>query len=531
MFWILIVIAAIIAISYHQLRRYHKYWSEKGVQQGDPLPLFGHCLGTTLQKQSLSEFIQMSYNVAPDARYCGIYQFYSPILIVRDPELIKQITVKDFDHFVNRMAFIPEDCDPLWGKNLVALTDQRWRDMRSTLSPAFTSSKMKYMFSLISESAEQFAQYFANQDQDLITIEMKDIFTRFTNDVIANTAFGVKIDSLEERNNEFYLMGIEATDFRGFWRNMKIVIYFIFPTLFKSLGWRFFSKNVADFFVKLVRDNIAKREKHGIVRPDLINLFLEARKNGLKYEEQEHALDTGFATAEESEIGKNGMVRQTLTDVDIAAQALLFFFGGFDSVSSMMCFMSYELALNPDVQAKLLREVDETFESCDGKLTYEALIKMKYLDMVVSETLRLWPTNVSADRVCTKPYTIEPKNPNEKALHLEKNTNVIVPIFGIHRDAKNFPEPNRFDPERFSDENKANIRPYTYLPFGAGPRNCIGSRFALLETKALFFHLLSKFEITPVEQTQIPIQLNRKSFNMTAENGFWLGLKRRKNDN
>jgi cytochrome P450 family 9 len=98
---------------------------------------------------------------------------------------------------------------------------------------------------------------------------------------------------------------------------------------------------------------------------------------------------------------------------------------------------------------------------------------------------------------------------------------------GLHRDPQYWPEPDRFDPERFSEENKMKINPYTFLPFGVGPRNCIGSRFALLETKTLFFYILAHFEIVPVEKTQIPLQLSRKTFAMTAEKGFWLGFKRR----
>ncbi|XP_044253698.1 cytochrome P450 9e2-like isoform X2 [Tribolium madens] len=529
MLWIVVSIA-IIALSYWFLIRPLKYWSDQGVEQGNPVPIFGHSLGTIIHTQSFADMVQMVYNIAPGARYSGMYQFLIPTLVLKDPDLIKQITVKDFDSFLNHRSFIPEDVDPLWSKNLFSLTNQKWRDMRSTLSPAFTSSKMKYMFTLISESAEQFIDHFLKQKDNIITIEMKDTFTRFTNDVIANTAFGVKVNSVRERNNEFYLRGIEATDFRGFWQNLKFLVVITCPALFRYLGVTFFPKQVSIFFRKLVKDNIANREKHGIVRPDMINLLLEARKNGFKHEEREQTLDTGFATVEESDIGKNGTVKQQITDEDITAQALLFFFGGFDSVSSLMCFMSYELGTNPDIQEKLRQEIDETLESCNGKLTYEALMKMKYMDMVISETLRLWPTAVAADRVCNKPYTIEPKNPAEKPIHLPKNSVVWLPIFAIHRDPEYFPEPNRFDPERFSDENKNNIKPYTYMPFGAGPRNCIGSRFALLETKALFFHILSKFEIVPVEKTEIPLQLNRKSFSMTAENGFWFGLKRRENN-
>ena len=260
----------------------------------------------------------------------------------------------------------------------------------------------------------------------------------------------------------------------------------------------------------------------------MIHLLLQARKNELKHDESEPVQDTGFATVAESETNKDDQnTKREITDEDIISQALLFFFAGFETVSLLMCFMSYELAVNPDVQKRLIEEVDETLEACKGKLTYEALLGMKYLDMVVCETLRKWPNAVALDRICTKPYTIEPKYPDEKPVHLENNAVVWFPVFAIHRDPQYYPEPERFDPERFNDENKVNIKPCTYLPFGSGPRNCIGSRFALLETKALFFYVLSHFEVVPVEKTEIPLVLTKKQFNLTAENGFWLGLKRR----
>lgn len=241
----------------------------------------------------------------------------------------------------------------------------------------------------------------------------------------------------------------------------------------------------------------------------MINLLLEARKNYL-------------------EIEAPSTTKPLITDQVITSQALAFFFAGFDSVSSLLCFMSYELAVNPDVQQKLIEEIDKTRETCAGEEpTCEAILGMKYLDMVVSESLRKWPNMIAADRVCTKSYPIEPKYPDEETVQLEENCDVFIPIFALHRDPKYFPEPEHFDPERFNEENKATITPYTYLPFGVGPRNCIGSRFAILETKTLFFYILSHFEIVAVEKTQIPVQLCKKQFHLTAEGGFWLGFKSR----
>lgn len=105
--------------------------------------------------------------------------------------------------------------------------------MRPILSPSFTSSKMKAMFILMNESAEFFVQFFKNQNDDIKEVEMKDIFTRYGNDVIASVVFGLKVDSLRDRNNKFYLMGKEVTDFGGFWKNLKFIGYIFVPKLYE----------------------------------------------------------------------------------------------------------------------------------------------------------------------------------------------------------------------------------------------------------------------------------------------------------
>lgn len=115
--------------------------------------------------------------------------------------------------------------------------------------------------------------------------------------------------------------------------------------------------------------------------------------------------------------------------------------------------------------------------------------------------------------------------PGEKPLHLEKGDALWIPTYGIHLDPTYYPNPEKFDPERFNDENKHKIDTYTYSPFGLGPRNCIGSRFALMECKTLYFHLLLNFEIVPVKKTRIPMKFEKGIFNIRAEGGHWLGIK------
>lgn len=148
--------------------------------------------------------------------------------------MIKQITVKDFDHFTDHNSFIPEEVDPLIAKNLLSMKGQKWREMRATLSPAFTSSKMRAMYVLMLECAKDVSNYLVKKSNgQMLEIEMKDLFTRYTNDVIATSSFGIKCDSLNEPNNNFYLLGKKITNFEGLWNNIIFLLANIAPSILK----------------------------------------------------------------------------------------------------------------------------------------------------------------------------------------------------------------------------------------------------------------------------------------------------------
>lgn len=139
----------------------------------------------------------------------------------------------------------------------------------------------------------------------------------------------------------------------------------------------------------------------------------------------------------------------------------------------------------------------------------------------------MWPGLVNTNRMCTTPYTIQPKNPDEDPLHLQKNDILWIPIYALHRDEKFFPNPEKFNPERFGKANEKNIKPFSYIPFGSGPRKCVAYKFALLETKILFYFILTHFTIIPEKRTQIPFKINKTDLTLTSENGYWLALKKR----
>lgn len=133
--------------------------------------------------------------------------------------------------------------------------------------------------------------------------------------------------------------------------------------------------------------------------------------------------------------------------------------------------MFHELCLNPDIQDTLFAEINGVKKELNGAaLTYESIAKMKYLDMVVCETLRRWCPVPFLERTCTRSYVLEN---NEEKVKLQVGDGIFIPTYALHMDEKYFAKPIKFNPERFSDENKGSIRTGTYLPFGIGPRMLI----------------------------------------------------------
>ncbi|XP_029170254.1 cytochrome P450 9e2-like [Nylanderia fulva] len=477
------------------------YWRDRGVPQPDSRSIVT-TVKLFLRRISFTEFCLASYNFIPDVKYYGTRDANKPAIFLRDPELIKDVMVKQFEHFHDHRNFIDERVDPLFARNIFSLRGDRWREIRNTVSPTFTTSKMKVMFDLILKCSADFVNYLVDHPELCDEVDTKQIFRRYTNDVIATTAFGISVNSMKDQNNEFYLRGIEASKtFSGSLILFKFMFMTAFPRIAKLLGMTgFASPSMAKFFKRIVEETIRTREEQGIVRPDMIHILMQARDKD--------------------------PINQKVTLDDIVAQAFGFFLAGFDTTSSLMCFVAHELAVNPEVQDRLREEVEQHLDE-RKEISYEALSKMTYMDMVLSETLRRYPPAVMTDRLCTKSFELPPPKPGWKSVLVESNTIMLIPIYAFHFDPKYFPNPDKFDPERFSEENKNNIVPYTYLPFGEGPRKCIGNRFALMETKILIAHLLQKFILKKTKKTVDPIVFDKKEFNLLPQGGFWISLEKR----
>ncbi|XP_071648923.1 cytochrome P450 9e2-like [Temnothorax longispinosus] len=491
----------IVAVVHHT----YFYWKNKGVPYlPNSLSSFITSWKFILGRVTIVDHFQYLHNYFPDAKYVGVADIMSSVsVLLRDPELIRDIMVKEFESFPDHRSFIDLSTEPLVSRNVFNLRGDRWKEMRNTLSPSFTASKMKFMFDLISECSHNFVNYLVDHPEVCHAIETKGAFRRYTTDVIATTAFGISVNSMKDRENEFYIRGIETIKFATKPLMMvKMMLFHACPRLAKSVGLSFFPPAITEFFKKIVEETIRAREEQGIVRPDMIHLLMQARD-------------------------KEGAGVHKMTLDDIVSQAFIFFLAGFETSATLMCFAAHELAVNQDIQDRLREEVQQHLAEGNGEISYELLSKMSYMDMVISETLRKYPPSIFTDRLCVKRYELPPSRPGCNNAIVEPNHILLFPIYSLHHDPKYFPNPDKFDPERFSEENKDNILPYTYLPFGHGPRKCIGNRFVLMETKILIAHLLQKFTLKTTEKTVEPIVYAKKEFALQPVGGFWIGLEKR----
>jgi cytochrome P450 family 6 len=173
-------------------------------------------------------------------------------------------------------------------------------------------------------------------------------------------------------------------------------------------------------------------------------------------------------------------------------------------------FFLYELAINEEIQDKARDEVFKTLAKHGGKLSYEAVSEIKYLDQCLNETLRKYPPS-NLSRETAKDYQI----PNTK-LYIPKGTTVNIPVYAIHYDENNYPEPEKFDPDRFTQDEINKRHPTSYLPFGEGPRFCIGKRFAMFVMKLGLIKFLMNYKFTiDRSKTTVPLIISSKKSPIT----------------
>ncbi|XP_050443395.1 probable cytochrome P450 6a14 [Adelges cooleyi] len=428
----------------------------------------------------------------------GIYKMKRPTLMLRVPDLITKVLIKDFSHFTDRGMAVDIDATPL-SNHVFATKEQKWKIMRSKLSPIFTSSQLKNMHDQIKECIDQLMKNLAMNLIQSDVLEVRDIMGDYSTVVIGTCAFGLQLNAIVDKDSPFRKAGhaVFASTYRFV---IGDILTYISPSLRKMLKISDFPPAASDFFKSSFNQTMDYRTKNNIVRNDLVQALMQARQDLIV-----------------NKLTPSVNNRET----DIAANAFLMFLAGFEAVSTTMSYCLYELTLKKHIQDRVRDEILTAKSKYNGEFNNEFLTELTYFEIIISETLRMYPPLSVIGREATESYKV----PGED-LVIEKGTKIAIPAYSLHMDPMYYPDPITFNPERFTPEEKAKRPSGVYMPFGEGPRICLGKRFGEMEMKLALSKLLIKYQVEPCEKTDIPIKPKKLSFNTIPENGIWLRFKR-----
>ncbi|XP_024083088.1 probable cytochrome P450 6a20 [Cimex lectularius] len=468
----------------------YSFWKKRGVPYIKPKYPF---LGTIESDLAMEAEVQKEmYCTFKDEPFFGSFSFRQPVLFLRDPGLVEYILIKDFSLFTDR-GFIGDANDPTLA-NIVNLEGPVWKALRDKLNPAFSRFKLKGMQDQIVACSDELVN-FLSKYTDGTPFEARGLMIKFSMNVIASCAFGINGDSFK---NDSSLVKIQQSIFAKPKNKFSHLVKLYIPWLAELLKMHQISQETQDMFGNVLQTVLNYRKMNDIHIKDLLTILDQLKRD------------------------KANIANKLKFDHTVfLSNAIVFFVAAFQTTSTTLHFALYELAVNQDVQERLYQEIINHISQSDLK-SNESFVNINYVKQVISETLRKHPPAKAVSRKSLQQY----KLPGTEVV-IPPGTIVTVPVYSLHNDPKYFPEPGKFDPERFGDVRKDRMVKNAFVPFGDGPRKCIGSRFARLEVEIALTKIILNYKVTLNEKTNIPIKYRKGTLLLAVDGGVWINITKR----
>ena len=519
-FWCLTISIAVYA--YIKYITTINYWPSRGVS--GPKPKFG--------SGNFHSFVNTPFNEVHTqwskeyGRFFGIMEARRPVLITTDPDVIKEVFIKNGHIFIDRR---PASGEKLTRIHLFFKRGDDWKADRRIMSPSFTSGKMKAMFALMFDCYKKMDEELQRVVKADKEVDAKILFGKLTSTVIARCAFATVIDPYIDENDPLlkHLHGLFKIG------KFRMVLFQFLPGWIKNV-FQLSPTPEANRYLKQVCMAIVKqRRENGNSGPqnysDLVQLLLDAghevteEVTAVPDHESHHGMenDPDAVKSMDAVINNSSNTKKTLTEDEIIANVILFFIAGFETTSTLLNFASFVLTTQPDIQERLYQELKATFDEKGGHFDYETLASHATLDSFICETLRFYPPILQIERMARDEYRLS------NGFLVKKNDLIVAPLYPLQHDPEFYEEPEKFDMDRFLPQNRGKIIPCTYLPFGTGPRNCIGMRFALMEAKMALANMMIKYKFVSTSKTTRELKFKPMSIILTNQEPIMVKVERR----
>ncbi|XAR69241.1 Thromboxane-A synthase [Bertholletia excelsa] len=483
---------------------YAPYWGVRRVPGPPSIPILGHL--PLLAKYGPDVFSVLAKSYGPVFRF---HMGRQPLVIVADPELCREVGIKKFKDIPNRSIPSPISASPLHQKGLFFTRDGRWSTMRNTILSVYQPSHLAKLVPTMQAFIESATQNLdSSQEGDII---FSDLSLKLATDVIGRAAFGVNFglsrpqstthesqessnSKQQEKNNDevqdFINQHIYSTttlkmDLSG---SFSIILGLLVPILQEpfrqilkripgTMDWKVdrTNRNLTSRLDGIVAKRMEDKDHHG--SKDFLSLILRARES-------------------------EAAAKNVFTPDYVSAVTYEHLLAGSATTSFTLSSILYLVAGHPEVERKMLEEIDGFGPPDQLPTAGDLQVKFPYLDQVVKEAMRFYTVSPLVARETSKEVEVG-------GYRLPKGTWVWLALGVLAKDPKHFPEPNKFKPERFDPncEEEKQRHPYANIPFGIGPRACIGQKFSLQEIKLSLIHLYRKYVFRHSPNMEKPLEL------------------------
>ncbi|CAH1394596.1 unnamed protein product [Nezara viridula] len=453
----IIILVATLCASYYWL---FGFWNRRNVFNVKFQITFLTFIKVLIKNEHLGNIFADIYKKYKSHGMVGFYILFDPMLLVTNPKLVEEVIVKEFNKFHDTPTEMKKGINPLFALNpFAAKGTEKWKELRSIQASNMTTFRFKEILPIIYCVAENMVNYLTEMKME--PIAAKELSFLFSVESSCLCGFGVQPNAFTDSENSF----IEYSENIFKPSPFTMFCHFLLPWIGNLLKLRILSKDAEESFILFVKTIFEYRSRSNVTKNDFIYYLMKLNQKLKEGNKPEYS------------------------NVELAGHCLTYYLDSTQTTSNQLAFFLLDLANHQHVQDKLRKEISSISNS-PRDFDLEKVNSIRYLNMAINESLRMHTQGTWISRTCTQDAVIG-NTP------IPKGTKVFVPVEAFHNDPEWFPSPEKFDPERFSEERKDSIPKYTFLPFGEGPRICVGYKLALLQIRMAVIFLVLNFTILP----------------------------------